>query len=55
MALVYSPEWEDDESADEEDNGEDEEEGIAGLFPSSIGEHLSRLKMKLSSVKMPME
>lgn len=44
MALAYSPEWENDESADEEHDREDQEQNVAGLLPSSVGEHLSGLK-----------
>ena len=44
--LVYSPERKNNESAEEENHGEDQEEGVTGLPPSSIGKHLGRLKMK---------
>lgn len=42
--LVYSPEGENDETADEKYGGKDEKQGVTGLRPSGIRKHLSRLK-----------
>lgn len=44
--LVYSPKGKNDETADEKYGRKDEEQGVAGLLPSSIRKHFSRLKTK---------
>lgn len=38
--VSYSPEGQNDQSGDDEDNGEDDEDVVAGVFPARIVKHL---------------
>lgn len=40
---AHSPEGQDDQPGDDEDDGKDDEDVVAGVFPARVVEHLGRL------------
>lgn len=44
--MKFLPEWENHKASYQEYGGENNKQGVAGLSPSSITEHFSRLQIK---------